>query len=543
MAKTLKGITVNEGIVYGPVEILNHEIYIPPMSKSDDVEQTIFELNRAIEYVKNELVETKEKALSKTDATKAMIFDAQLEFLEDPDLIDDMISSIKAQHYDAAYAIYSVGKDYENLFLQMEDSYMKDRIDDFRFVKQMLIDYFLEEKKEKHHLSKQSIIIASDISPSDAIHMDASNILGFVTEKGTQTSHVSILARSLNISAIVGVKDLLHTIKAQDMILMDTTHNKIYINPDEMTLEKYKYALSKTKEQVDLSIYKNQYIYDHHHKHIEIAANIAQPNDVDAAIDQGAEAIGLFRSEFLYMDKKNAPTEEEQYQDYKYVLTKMKDKKVVIRTLDIGGDKHLDYLTLDHEENPFLGKRAIRLCLSNVDLFKTQIRALLRASVHGNLHIMIPMISTIEELRETKTIIKACEQELERKNIAYQKDYKLGMMMEVPAACLNAEAFAQEIDFFSIGTNDLIQYTFAADRMNASLSYLYQPDHIAITKLIEMVVKAAHKHKKWVGVCGEMASQPKYAKKLIEIGVDELSMQAVHILKIKRQLSKQNKTS
>lgn len=540
MAKTLKGITVSEGIVYGPVEILNHEIYIPPMSKSDDVEQTIFELNRAIEYVKNELIETKEKALSKTDATKAMIFDAQLEFLEDPDLIDDIISSIKAYHYDAAYAIYIVGKDYENLFLQMEDSYMKDRIDDFRFVKQMLIDYCLEGKKEKHHLSKQSIIIASDISPSDAIHMDASKILGFVTEKGTQTSHVSILARSLNISAIVGVKDLLHTIKAQDMILMDTTQNKIYINPDEMTLEKYQHALSKTKEQVDLSIYNDQYIYDDHHKHIEIAANIAQPNDVDDAIDQGAEAIGLFRSEFLYMNKKHAPTEEEQYQDYKSVLTKMKDKKVVIRTLDIGGDKHLDYLTLDHEENPFLGKRAIRLCLDHIDLFKTQIRALLRASVHGNLHIMIPMISTIEELRETKTIIKACEQELERKNIAYPKDYKLGMMMEVPAACLNAEAFAQEVDFFSIGTNDLIQYTFAADRMNASLSYLYQPDHIAITKLIEMVVNAAHKHNKWVGVCGEMASQPKYAKKLIEIGVDELSMQAVHLLKIKHQLSKQN---
>jgi phosphotransferase system enzyme I (PtsI) len=533
--KTFKGMIANEGLSLAKAYVIKKESHTIHKTIIEDINKSLSALEQAILDVKDIILNSRDLTLKEIDETHAQIFDAQLEFLDDPDYMDDIKNMIKNEKVSASYAIQEVSKTYIEMFNQMDDGYMKDRIDDFNFVSQSLIQV-LSHKKSSMVFDDQVIIVADDISPSDAIQLDKSKVLGFITQKGSLTSHVSILARKLDIPSIVGVVDILENIKVGDQILLDAYQNKIIVNPDEDIMKIYHKELSKPKKVIDYQVFKSKKILNKQGKQIEFAANIAHPNDLKEVIASHADAIGLFRTEFLYMDKKKAPTEEEQFQDYKKVLTKMHPKKVVIRTLDIGGDKVLDYLHMDIEENPFLGKRAIRLCLDNKPLFKTQIKALLRAGVYGNLHIMIPMISTIDELLETKALIDICKQELKDKHITYSDDYKLGMMMEVPAACLMADEFSKEVDFFSIGTNDLIQYTFAADRMNSQVSYLYKPDSKAIISLIKMVINSARKEGIWVGVCGEMAGQENYARKLIDLGIDELSMNASSILKLKSKL-------
>jgi len=534
--KTFKGLVANEGLCLAKAFVIKKEEYQIDKSKVNDIAHELTLFDYAIAHVIKTLKHSQAETLKQIDQAHAEIFDAQIDFLDDPEYIGDIKDYIKHEKTSAIYAISEVSKTYIDMFNQMNDSYMKDRVDDFRFVSQQLIDALSNKQDKPLTLEEKVVIIADDISPSDAIHLDKTKVLGFITQKGSLTSHVSILARKLDIPSIVGVHDVLKSINQNDEILLDANQGIIYIKPDTKTKSLYQQKLSINDKKIDYSKYMTKIIKDKDGKTIEIAANIAHPNDLKEVLASDADAIGLFRTEFLYMDKKSAPTEDEQFRDYKKVLEQMHDKKVVIRTLDIGGDKHLDYLKMDEEENPFLGKRAIRLCLDQKPLFKTQIKALLRAGIYGNLHIMIPMISTIEELSETKAFIETCKKELDKEKITYSKDYKLGMMMEVPSACLMADQFAAEVDFFSIGSNDLIQYTFAADRMNTDVSYLYQPDSQAIMTLIKMVIDAAHRTNIWVGLCGEMASQETYAKKLIAWGIDELSMNPSSILKLKSKL-------
>lgn len=362
-------------------------------------------------------------------------------------------------------------------------------------------------------------------------------VLGIATNLGGKTSHTAIIARALEIPAVLGLGDITSKVKEGDLLIIDGENGTVVVNPDEETLKSYEEKMKKNNEEkTELLQYKYTKITNKNGKQIEIAANIGRIEEVDLALKYGADGIGLFRTEFLYMDKKFLPTEDEQFETYKYVLEKMDGKPVIIRTLDVGGDKQIPYLNLEKEQNPFLGLRAIRLCLNRIDLFKTQLRALLRASVYGNLRIMFPMISGLEELKEVKKILKEVEEELSFKGIKYSKEYKLGIMIEVPSAAIISDLLAKEVDFFSIGTNDLIQYTLAVDRMNQNVSHLYQALHPAIIRLIQIVIDNAHNEGIWVGMCGEMASDINIAKKLLEMGLDEFSVSPSNILKLRKTL-------
>jgi phosphotransferase system enzyme I (PtsI) len=409
---------------------------------------------------------------------------------------------------------------------QMENEYFKQRAKDIRDVSNRLLRHILNKPiPDLSSLPSSSIIVAKDLTPSDTASIDRDNVLGFVTDMGGITSHTAILAEALGIPAIVGLKDITERVKQGDSLIIDGETGKVFINPNENTIDFFKHKKEALEaEKRELEKVKFDEAITKGGKRIEVAANIGSSKDADVSLRSGAEGVGLFRTEFLFLNRNTPPTEDEQFKAYKEVLEKFNGKPVIIRTLDIGGDKQIPYLNLEHELNPFLGVRAIRLCLTRKDLFKTQLRAILRASNYGKTRIMYPMIAVKEEIVEANNVLKEVKNELEKEKLPFDSNIEVGIMVEIPSAALNAEALADYVDFFSIGTNDLTQYTFAADRTNDNLSYLYQPLNPALLKLIKMTVDASHEKGKWTGVCGELAGDPEAIPILVNLGVDELSM-------------------
>jgi phosphotransferase system enzyme I (PtsI) len=532
------GIEIAKAFVFSKMN-LQAEI---SMISDPEAEWNLF-LN-AVSEAEKDLKLIKAKAQNELGENHAKIFNAQLLILDDPDFTNPVKDMIYDQLVGSEYALSEVSAQLISLFENMSDSYMRERAADVRDLSlRVLAKLNRNDIPELTEIHEAVILVAEELTPSDTMQLDRKFIRGFVTDTGGPTSHSAIIARSLGIPAVVGTKVATKKIEHGATVIIDGFAGKLIIDPSKQTVEQYlvkKRDYEEKKDKWSKLVDEPTTTRDSHS--VELAANIASVDDLQAVIENGAEGIGLFRTEFLYMGKEQLPTEDEQYEVYKTVLQGMNGKPVVVRTLDIGGDKELPTLGLPAEANPFLGVRAIRLCLQHEELFRTQLRALLRAGSHGNLKIMFPMISTVTEVVEAKALLREVKEELLAQGVPVTDPTEIGIMIEVPSAALIAEHLAEEVDFFSIGSNDLVQYTMAADRMNERISYLYQPFHPAVLQLIHIVIQAAHRKGKWVGMCGEMASDPNAIPILLGFGLDEFSMSASSILPTRsliRQLSKE----
>ena len=524
------GTGASPGIALGKALVIEHSELVIEKRNISNIEEEIQKLENAVKVSKDELTKVKEKALMELGEHEAEIFEAHLLVLEDPELVDSAISKIRDEKVNADYALNEIKEMFVAMFESMDNEYMRERAADIKDVTNRVLRHILGIKVvDLAGLDEEVVLIAHDLTPSDTATMNKSMVLGFLTDIGGRTSHTAIMARTLEIAAVVGLDDITKKVKDGDYIVFNGDTGEVIVNPDEETKAKY----ASLKEQFEeyrksLELLKGQESITTDGRHVELAGNIGSPNDVSGLIKNDAEGVGLYRTEFLYMDKEDAfPSEEEQYEAYKAVLEGMNNKPIVIRTLDIGGDKELPYFEMEPEMNPFLGYRAIRLCLDRKDIFKTQLRALYRASVHGKLRIMFPMISSLEELLSAKEVIKEVLAELDAEKIAYANDVEVGMMIEIPSAAVISDILAKHIDFFSIGTNDLIQYTCAVDRMNQKISHLYNQFNPAVLRLIKMVIDNAHKEGKWVGMCGESAGDQRMIPILLGFGLDEFSMSPI----------------
>jgi phosphotransferase system enzyme I (PtsI) len=545
MSYTLSGIAASPGIAIGKAWVMKQEEPIAVSTSIGQPADEIIRFEKALRHTKEDLEKLRDQTAAQLGELKAEIFDAHLSILKDPELIDSVKDMIKSEPANAEGALQAVSQMFVGMLENMDDELLRERAVDLKDITRRVLQHLAGvEAVSLSDIKEEVIILANDLTPSDTAQLNARYVKGFVTNIGSRTSHSSILARSMEIPAIVGTQRVTELVdKDNVIIIMDGFQGKLIIEPTESELSDYQ----KLKEQydqekiewakfVDLpTITKDGFA-------LELAANIGRVEDVNTALQSGAEAIGLFRTEFVFMDRHEMPTEEEQFAIYRHVLERMSPKPVIIRTLDIGGDKQLPYLPIASEMNPFLGVRAIRLCLEQQTVFRTQLRALLRASVYGKLRIMFPMIAISSELRQAKQILAEEQAGLLKQGIAVSDNIEVGIMIEVPAAAMMADQLAKEVDFFSIGTNDLIQYTMAADRMNEQVAYLYQPYHPAILRLIHQVVKAADQQGIWVGVCGEMAGDRIAAAILLGLGVKELSMSAAAIPGTRALLSKLDKT-
>jgi phosphotransferase system enzyme I (PtsI) len=538
----IKGVAASNGIALANAYCLVEPELSFEKYEIMNIEAELDRLKSAISRTKLELEEIRDSALLKFGEERAAIFSAHLLILEDPEIFSALEAKIN-EKVNAEFALDEIANMYAQLFESMENEYMKERAADIRDVSKRLLAHLLHiELPDYSRISSEVIIVAEDLTPSITAQLDKQYVKGFVTDIGGKTSHSAILARAMEIPAIVGTKTATKTISHGSPMIIDGLDGKVVVHPTEEIHESYLLLATKLREENELlKKYRELPSISADGQSVEIAGNIGKPEDVDAVLKNGGEGIGLFRTEFLYMDRDELPSEEEQFNAYKSVLTKMAGRPTVVRTLDIGGDKELPYLKLPAEMNPFLGYRAIRLCLEQTEIFRTQLRALLRASVYGNLKIMFPMIATLDEFRAAKALLLEEKQKLVDEKIAVSEQIEIGMMVEIPSAAVIADLFAQEADFLSIGTNDLIQYTLAADRMNERVSYLYQPYHPAVLRLIKMVIDAAHNNGKWVGMCGEMAGDEIAVPILLGLGLDEFSMSSSSILKTRSLLSKLSK--
>ncbi|CED94649.1 MAG TPA: phosphoenolpyruvate--protein phosphotransferase [Firmicutes bacterium] len=534
------GTGASPGIALGKALVIEHSELVIEKRNISNIEEEIQKLENAVKVSKDELTKVKEKALMELGEHEAEIFEAHLLVLEDPELVDSAISKIRDEKVNADYALNEIKEMFVAMFESMDNEYMRERAADIKDVTNRVLRHILGIKVvDLAGLDEEVVLIAHDLTPSDTATMNKSMVLGFLTDIGGRTSHTAIMARTLEIAAVVGLDDITKKVKDGDYIVFNGDTGEVIVNPDEETKAKY----ASLKEQFEeyrksLELLKGQESITTDGRHVELAGNIGSPNDVSGLIKNDAEGVGLYRTEFLYMDKEDAfPSEEEQYEAYKAVLEGMNNKPIVIRTLDIGGDKELPYFEMEPEMNPFLGYRAIRLCLDRKDIFKTQLRALYRASVHGKLRIMFPMISSLEELLSAKEVIKEVLAELDAEKIAYANDVEVGMMIEIPSAAVISDILAKHIDFFSIGTNDLIQYTCAVDRMNQKISHLYNQFNPAVLRLIKMVIDNAHKEGKWVGMCGESAGDQRMIPILLGFGLDEFSMSPISILPARKLIN------
>lgn len=534
----LTGIAASDGIAIAKAYRFVQPDLTFAKTTVHDIEAEQQRLAAALAKAEQELVVIRQQTLEKFSAEEAAIFEAHLLVVHDPELIGPINQKIADEAVNAEYALHEVSSMFVALFEGMDDEYMSARASDIKDVTNRILAHLLGVHiPNPSNINEQVIIVANDLTPSETAQLDRNYVLGFITDIGGRTSHSAIMARSLEIPAVVGVGAATTTIQDGDTIIVDGLTGQVLVNPSADVIADYQEKAQKYRaQQAEWSTLVNEQTVSKDGVHVELAANIGSPSDLDGVVRHGAEGIGLYRTEFLYMGRENLPSEEEQFTAYKTVLEGMQGKPVVIRTLDIGGDKHLPYLPLPEEMNPFLGHRAIRLCLDQQELFCTQLRALLRASVYGNLKIMFPMIATIQEFREAKAILLEEKEKLIAGGIAVGSSIEVGMMVEIPSTAVMADIFAKEVDFFSIGTNDLIQYTMAADRMNEKVSYLYQPYNPAILRLIQMVIKAAHQEQKWVGMCGEMAGDELAVPLLLGLGLDEFSMSATSILKTRALL-------
>ncbi|MED4452526.1 phosphoenolpyruvate--protein phosphotransferase [Metabacillus fastidiosus] len=540
---SLKGIAASAGIAIAKA----YRLQEPPLNiekkEVSDKKTEIERFKAAIAKAKAELEKIKEHAHTALGADKAAIFSAHILVLSDPELLDNVKNKIENEGINAEAAMKETSEMFVTMFESMDNEYMKERAADIRDVTKRVLAHLLGISLPNPSLiSEEVIIIAEDLTPSDTAQLNRQYVKGFTTNIGGRTSHSAIMARSLEIPAVVGTKQATEKIENDVIVIIDGLDGEVIINPSANVIADYeekKRNYEKQKAEWAKLIAEPTVTIDG--KHVELAANIGTPEDIESVLKNGAEGVGLYRTEFLYMGRDSLPTEEEQFTAYKTVLEKMEGKPVVIRTLDIGGDKKLPYLNLPEEMNPFLGFRAIRLCLEEQSIFRTQLRALLRASAYGNLKIMFPMIATLNEFKEAKAILLEEKETLISADVNVSDNIEIGIMVEIPATAVLADQFAKEVDFFSIGTNDLIQYTMAADRMNERVSYLYQPYNPAILRLVSLVIEAAHKEGKWAGMCGEMAGDETAIPILLGLGLDEFSMSATSVLRARSQMKQLSK--
>ncbi|HEH8180923.1 TPA: phosphoenolpyruvate--protein phosphotransferase [Staphylococcus aureus] len=540
MSKLIKGIAASDGVAIAKAYLLvEPDLTFDKNEKVTDVEGEVAKFNSAIEASKVELTKIRNNAEVQLGADKAAIFDAHLLVLDDPELIQPIQDKIKNENANAATALTDVTTQFVTIFESMDNEYMKERAADIRDVSKRVLSHILGvELPNPSMIDESVVIVGNDLTPSDTAQLNKEFVQGFATNIGGRTSHSAIMSRSLEIPAIVGTKSITQEVKQGDMIIVDGLNGDVIVNPTEDELIAYQDKRERYfADKKELQKLRDADTVTVDGVHAELAANIGTPNDLPGVIENGAQGIGLYRTEFLYMGRDQMPTEEEQFEAYKEVLEAMDGKRVVVRTLDIGGDKELSYLNLPEEMNPFLGYRAIRLCLAQQDIFRPQLRALLRASVYGKLNIIFPMVATINEFREAKAILLEEKENLKNEGHDISDDIELGIMVEIPATAALADVFAKEVDFFSIGTNDLIQYTLAADRMSERVSYLYQPYNPSILRLVKQVIEASHKEGKWTGMCGEMAGDETAIPLLLGLGLDEFSMSATSILKARRQIN------
>ena len=539
----IKGIAASNGIAIAKAfKLIEPELTVVKATISD-VEAEINLYKEALVKTTEELQKIKVKAAQNLSEEEAAVFDAHINMANDPELFSQTTDKIKSESVNAAYAFDEVSNMFIMMFESMDNEYFRERAADIKDIKKRILAHLLGVKvNDPSTIDEQVVIIAEDLTPSDTAQLDRNFVKGFATNIGGRTSHSAIMARSLEIPAVVGTKTILEDVKDGDMIILDGLEGNVIVNPTAEQVAHYEEVAKQYEAQkAEWAKLKNEKTVSKDGQHVELAANIGTPKDVEGVLANGGEAVGLYRTEFLYMGRDNFPTEEEQFEAYKAVLEAMGDKPVVVRTLDIGGDKELPYLHLPKEMNPFLGYRAIRLCLDDTDLFRTQLRALLRASAYGKLRIMFPMIATLNEFRSAKALLLEEKAKLVAEGVTVSEEIEVGMMVEIPSAAVLADQFAKEVDFFSIGTNDLIQYTMAADRMNEKVSYLYQPYNPSILRLVKMVIDAAHKEGKWTGMCGEMAGDQTAIPLLLGLGLDEFSMSATSILPARSLISKLSK--
>ena len=537
----LKGKGVSTGVGFGNIVVLKKvERKIEKKTiESEQVEQELERLHEAL----NQVIEETETQMKNMSGTEADIMQAYVMIMQDPSLISETENAIKNSHYNVEYAVEVGFNSVIQIFENMDDEYMASRSRDILDIKDRVLGkLFKEETIDLSNLNPNTIIVATELTTSETAKLDFKNVSGIITELGGENSHTSIMARTHTIPAITKVEEATKIFKDGDSVAINGTSGEIYVNPTEEEKQKL-LDLEKQLEQEksELDKYRNQESVTKDGTKVKLYANIGLPADAERAVNNTAEGVGLLRSEFLYMDSDTMPSEESQFESYKKVAEIMKDKEAIIRTLDIGGDKELKYLKLEKEANPFLGYRAIRLCLDNPTIFKTQLRAILRASAFGKLAIMFPMISSIEELRSAKEVLEECKQELDNENILYDKNIQVGIMIEIPSAALIADKLAKECDFFSIGTNDLIQYTVAVERGNEKISKLYTKYHPAVIKLIKKAIDGAHSANIICGMCGEAAGDPTFIPLLVGLGLDEFSMNSNNILRARKTINNLDK--
>ncbi|WP_020615196.1 phosphoenolpyruvate--protein phosphotransferase [Paenibacillus daejeonensis] len=545
MTTTIQGIAASPGIAIGPAFVIAAEAYVPTKTNADDSQAEVTRFRQAVAQAGEELEKIRLSTIERLGEEKAEIFEAHQLVLEDPDLIDVIEEQIVNEGVIAEYALHEAAQSFVTTLREMDNELLRERAADVEDVAGRIMNALRGRKGSTlSSIQEPCIIVAEDLTPSDTAQLDLAIVRGFVTKVGSRTSHSAIMARSLGIPAIVGAGDRVMSLTTGDRLVVHAAEGRIVVEPDAEELATYEQEQQRyLQKQRELARLKDEPTVTKDEHRVELAANIGSIEDMQHVLDNGAEAIGLFRTEFLYMGRPSLPSEEEQYNQYKYVLEKMEGKAVVIRTLDIGGDKELPYMELPKEDNPFLGQRALRLCLARPDLFRTQLRALLRASRHGQLKIMFPMIAVLSELLEAKQILQEEKEQLLKEGHDIADNIEVGMMIEIPAAAIGAAIFAPHVDFFSIGTNDLIQYLMAADRMNEQVSYLYQPCHPAVLQLVKTVIDAGAQHGCWVGMCGEMAGDERAIPLLLGLGLHEFSMSAAAILPARGQLAELSYTS
>ncbi len=526
--KVFRGIPVSNGVCRAKILVLGkpqHTIHRQTISETH-LHEEVTRLERALVQTRHEILDVQRKVTTAMGAKEGSIFDAHLLVLEDRTLIDEVVRTINEEKVNAEFAFHTVAERYASTLAAIEDDYLRERAGDMRDVTTRVLNNLLGKQDEVNlkQLEEPCIVISHDLTPSNTAQMDRTKVLGFATDIGSKTSHTAIMARSMRIPAVVGLKTASLELQTGQYALLDGFNGNVILNPTDQTLFEYGQLIRKQvtlQEKLRDILLKPAVTLDGHR--VFLSANVEQASDSEAVIASGAEGVGLFRTEYLFINRDTLPTEEEQYQAYRCMAEALKPHPVTIRTFDLGGDKFLSHLQVPTEMNPFLGWRAIRFCLEEKDVFRAQLRAILRASAHGNIRMMYPMISGLEELNQANALVEEYKGELRQEDIPYDEKLEIGAMIEIPSAALIADAMGKQVKFFSLGTNDLIQYTLAVDRMNEKIAHLYQPTHPAIIRLIKATVDAARKNKISVSVCGEMAGEPIMTALLIGLGVDELS--------------------
>jgi len=535
--RKLEGISASAGVAIGKAMLLDHEDLSVPSQPitPEEVPTEIMRFEEALTHTRSQILKIQHQITKELGREHAEIFDAHLMLIEDRTLVEEVISELKKTHLTVEYIFVQALKKYTTALSKVNDEYLRERVADLNDVGRRIIKNLMGEQTSRlSRLTERVIIVAYDLSPSDTATMHKKNVIGFATDIGGRTSHTAIMAKSLEVPAVVGMERITQMVQDGDQLIIDGSNGLVIINPDKATREKYEVAKEKfAKMGRDLLKLTDSPAVTLDKRHIELHANLELPEEVESIRAHGAEGIGLYRTEYLYLSRKTLPTEDEQFESYSRVVSGMKPAPVTLRTLDLGGDKFLSQIEMPKEMNPFLGWRAIRFCLAMPEIFKTQLRAILRASAHGKARVMYPLISGLDELKAANKILNECKKDLDAKKIPYDHKIEVGAMIEIPSAAVTCDLLAKEVDFFSIGTNDLIQYALAADRVNEKIAYLYDPVHPAVLRLIRDIINEGHRHKVQVGMCGEMAGDPELTIILLGLGLDEMSVSAVMLPEIK----------